>query len=194
MTDQALTPASISEVVRDKWGWFLFAGIVFIIAGIFALLAPFVASVVVTIIVAAGLIVAGVVQVFQAWSVQTWAGFIWQLIIGLVMLIGGIAIYFNPVASTFLLTIFAAAMFIAKGIFQIVLGVRLKPNDGWGWIVAAGVVAIAVGVLIYVDYPLSGLFALGVLAGISLIFTGWSYIAIAMAAKQSASGTTGSAS
>jgi uncharacterized membrane protein HdeD (DUF308 family) len=108
------------------------------------------------------------------------------LVIGLILLIGGIAIYFNPEASTFLLTLFAAALFIAKGIFQIILGFRIKPNDAWGWIVAAGVIAVLVGVLIWMDYPLSGLYALGVLAGISLIFTGWSYVAIALAGKRMA--------
>jgi uncharacterized membrane protein HdeD (DUF308 family) len=186
MTNQSMTPAGMSEVVRAKWGWFLFAGIVFIVAGLFAFLAPFVASVVVTVIVAVGLIIAGVVQIFQAWSVQSWAGFLWQLVIGLILLIGGVAIYFNPVAGTFLLTLFAAAIFIAKGIFQIILGFRIKPNDAWGWIVAAGVIAIIVGVLIWTDYPLSGIYALGVLAGISLIFTGWSYVAISLAAKRMA--------
>lgn len=186
MTDQQLTQTGITEIVRDKWGWFLFAGIVFIVAGFFAFLAPFVASVVVTVIVAVVLIVAGLVQIFQAWSIQSWAGFLWQLVIGLILLIGGIAIYFNPVASTFLLTLFAAAMFLAKGIFQIVLGFRIRPNDAWGWIVAAGVIAVIVGVLIWMDYPLSGVYALGVLAGISLVFTGWSYVALALAAKRAA--------
>jgi uncharacterized membrane protein HdeD (DUF308 family) len=184
MSEQSLVPTSMTEAVKSKWGWFLFAGIVFIVAGLFAFLAPFMASVVVTIIVAVGLVIVGVVQIFQAWTVQSWAGFLWQLVIGLILLIGGIAIYFNPVASTFLLTLFAAAMFIAKGIFQIILGFRIKPNDAWGWIVAAGIVAIIVGILIWMDYPLSGVYALGVLAGISLIFTGWSYVAIALAAKR----------
>lgn len=184
MSDQSLTAASMTEAVKAKWGWFLFAGIVFIIAGLFAFMAPFMASLVVTVIVAVGLVVVGVVQIFQAWSVQSWTGFIWQLVIGIVLLIGGLAVYFNPVASTFLLTLFVAAMFIAKGIFQIILGFRIKPNDAWGWIVAAGVIAIIVGVLIWMDYPLSGVYALGILAGISLIFTGWSYVAIALAAKR----------
>ncbi len=186
MSDQSLAATSMSEAVKSKWGWFLFAGIVFIVAGFFAFLAPFMASLVVTVIVAVGLVIVGVVQIFQAWSVQSWAGFIWQLVIGLILLIGGIAVYFNPLASTFLLTLFVAAMFIAKGIFQIILGFRIKPNDAWGWIVAAGVIAIIVGVLIWMDYPLSGVYALGVLAGISLIFTGWSYVAIALAAKRAA--------
>jgi uncharacterized membrane protein HdeD (DUF308 family) len=85
-----------------------------------------------------------------------------------------------------LLTIFAAALFIAKGVVQIILGFRIKPNDAWGWIVAAGVVAILVGIMIWIELPVSATFALGVLAGISLIFTGWSYVAIALAAKRSA--------
>lgn len=186
MTDRSLIPTGITDVVRDKWGWFLFAGIVFIVAGLFAFLAPFMTSLVVTVVVAVVLIVAGLVQIFQAGSIQSRAGFLWQLIIGLILFIGGIAIYFNPVAGTFLLTLFAAAIFLAKGLFQIVLGLRIRPNDAWGWIVAAGVVAFIVGILIWMDYPLSGVYALGVLAGISLVFTGWSYIAIALAAKRAA--------
>lgn len=186
MSNQTMTPASITDIVRDKWGWFLFLGLVFIVSGFFAFMAPFMASVLVTVVVAVALVISGVGQIFHAWSMQSWSGFLWQLVIGLILLIGGIAIYFNPVASTFALTLFAAAMFIAKGIFQIILGIRLRPNDAWGWIVAAGVIALLVGLMIFTEYPLSGTFALGILAGISLVFTGWSYVAIALAARRSA--------
>ena len=75
-------------------------------------------------------------------------------------------------------------MFVAKGVFQIVLGFRLRPHDGWGWIVASGIVALLVGVLIWAQWPMSSLYALGTLAGISLAFTGWSYVWIALAARR----------
>jgi uncharacterized membrane protein HdeD (DUF308 family) len=71
-----------------------------------------------------------------------------------------------------------------KGIFQIILGFRLRPHDGWGWIVASGVIALIVGILIYIQWPMSSGYAIGTLAGISLAFTGWSYVAIALAARR----------
>ena len=53
-------------------------------------------------------------------------------------------------------------------------------------VVGAGVIAIVAGVLIFLGWPLSGLFLLGTLAGISLIFSGWSYVMIALAARRAA--------
>ena len=112
---------SFSSTVREKWGWFLFLGIVFAIGGIFAIAMPLISSVTVTIFLAIVLVIAGLVQIFQAFSVQGWGGFLWQLVVGLVVLM---------------------------------------------------------------QYPFSGLWVPGTLAGISLIFTGWSYIALALAARR----------
>ncbi len=184
MTDHAVATVNVSEAVRSKWGWFLGLGILFILGGVCAFLSPFLASLVVTGIVAGVLAIIGLFQVIQAWGMKSWTGFLWQLVIGLVMLIGGIAIYLNPVAGAFALTLFVAASFLAKGIFQIMLGLRLRPHDAWGWIVAAGVVALLVGFMILMDFPFSGIYALGLLAGISLMFTGWSYVALALAARR----------
>ncbi|MBN9058030.1 MAG: DUF308 domain-containing protein, partial [Rhizobiales bacterium] len=88
---------SFSSTVREKWGWFLFLGIVFAIGGIFAIAMPLISSVTVTIFLAIVLVIAGLVQIFQAFSVQGWGGFLWQLVVGLVVLIGGVAIYMSPV-------------------------------------------------------------------------------------------------
>jgi uncharacterized membrane protein HdeD (DUF308 family) len=175
---------SISQTVQEKWGWFMLLGIVFLIGGFFAIAMPLVSSIAVGIFLAAVLVVAGIFQIWQAFSVQSWTGFIWQLLIGIIMLLGGIAIYMSPATGSIALTLVIAAVFIAKGVFQIVLGFRLRPHDGWGWILAAGIVALLVGVMILSQYPFSGLWVPGTLAGISLLFTGWSYIALGLAAKR----------
>lgn len=174
----------ISATVQEKWGWFFALGIVFIIGGIFAIAMPLVSSIAVSIFLAAVLVVAGVVQIWQSFGVKSWTGFIWQLIIGIVMLLGGIAIYTQPATGSFALTLIIAAVFIAKGVFQIVLSFRLRPMDGWGWILAAGIIALLAGLMIVSNFPFSGLWVPGTLAGISLIFTGWSYIALGLAAKR----------
>jgi len=178
------TYKSISQTVQEKWGWFMLLGVVFLIGGVFAIAMPLVSSIAVGIFLAAVLVVAGIFQIFQAFSVQSWTGFIWQLLIGIIMLLGGIAIYMSPATGSIALTLVIAAVFIAKGIFQIVLGFRLRPQDGWGWILTAGIIALAAGIMIVSNYPFSGLWVPGTLAGISLIFTGWSYIALGLAAKR----------
>lgn len=175
---------SITQAVRDKWMWFLVLGIVLIIGGLIAIMLPMATSIAVALIIAAVLIIGGVVEVWHAFSVQGWGGFLWQLITGLIAVVGGIAIYANPVFGALALTLVVAAVFIAQGASQLILGFRIKPHDGWGWIVAGGVISILAGLMIWSEFPFSGTWALGLLAGISITFNGWSYIAIALAAKR----------
>ena len=170
--------------VRDHWGWFLALGIVFIVGGVFAIAMPFLASVTVAIVVGWTLIIIGAVQIFQAWSIRTWGGFTWQLVIGVVFVVGGIAALVNPVAATATLTLFIGAVFLAKGIIQLVLAFRYRPHTSWAWIAVAGVLAIVVGLMIVFSWPFSALWALGTLAGISLIFSGWSYVMIALTGRK----------
>ena len=179
-----VTVQNISNAVQQKWGWFVALGVVFLIGGIFAIAMPLASSLAVGVFLAAVLVVAGVMQIWQSFSVQSWTGFLWQLIVGIVVLLGGITIYAWPASGAFALTIVIAAVFIAKGVFQIILGLRLRPHDGWGWILAAGIIAVIAGVMILSNYPFSGLWVPGTLAGISLIFTGWSYIALGLAARR----------
>jgi uncharacterized membrane protein HdeD (DUF308 family) len=183
MTDAAMALYALNEV-RKNWGWFLALGIVFIIGGVFAIAMPFVAGLVTTVIFAVVLVWIGIIQVFQAFSVKGWGGFALQLIIGLIMLLGGIAIWIDPIVGALTLTIVVAATFLAKGVFQVILGFRMRPAGGWGWILFAGLVSIAVGLIIWLGWPMSTAFALGTLAGVSLIFSGWSYVMIAMAARR----------
>ena len=98
-------------------------------------------------------------------------------------MIGGIVIYTNPLAGTFALTLVIAAVFIAQGVSQLLLGLKLKPHQGWFWVVLAGLVSLLAGIMIWMELPSSAAWALGLIAGISVMFNGWSYIAIALAAR-----------
>ncbi len=184
MTHEATFSPTITQAVRSGWGWLLALGILFIVGGILSIMAPFIATLLVTAFIGIAMAFVGVGQVIQAWSMRSWGGFIWQLLIGLVILVGGIAVWWNPFAGAITLTLFVAAVFIVKGIFQVMLAFRVRPHDGWGWIAFSGLIALIVGLMIFFDWPLSGVYALGTLAGISLIFTGWSYVMISLAARR----------
>jgi uncharacterized membrane protein HdeD (DUF308 family) len=183
MTDAAMRLNAV-ENIRQHWGWFLALGIIFIIGGVVAIWQPFAASLVVASVLAIIFAWLGIMQIIQAFSVRSWGGFAWQLIIGIILLIGGIAMWINPVVSALSLTLLVGAVFVAKGVFQIILAFRMRPHAGWGWVLTAGILAIIVGVIILAQWPVSTVYALGYLAGISLIFSGWSYVMISLAAKR----------
>jgi uncharacterized membrane protein HdeD (DUF308 family) len=184
MSNSSMMSISASDHMRSNWGWMLALGILFIVGGFFAFVSPFFASVAVAATVAIVFIILGAAQIFQAWGVRSWGGFFWQLLVGIIILVGGIAMYINPIVAAAGLTLVVGAMFIAKGVFQLLLGFRLRPMDGWGWIAISGVLALIVGLMIVFQFPASTLYALGILAGISLAFTGWSYVMIALAGRR----------
>lgn len=182
MSDAAML-GTITEIKRNS-GWFIFLGILFLIGGVFAIAMPGLAGLTFTVVVGVSLFVLGIFQVIQAWSIRSWGGFIWQLVIGIILILGGLSLYFDPFAGTLTLTIIVAAIFLAKGVMQVIMSFQMRPHAGWGWILVAGIVAILVGLIIFMGFPETAFFTLGTLAGISLIFSGWSYIMVAMAARR----------
>ena len=186
MTKMDTTAGRMGDI-RPHTGWFITIGVIFLVGGIFAIAMPLIASITVALVVGWSLIFVGVLQLVHAWGVRSWRGFIWQLVIGLIILVGGIAMLNNPIVAAVTLTLLLGVIFIAKGVVQLILGFNFRPHPAWGWIVAAGALAIIVGLMILTSWPSSAAWVLGTLAGISLIFSGWSYIMIALAARRMAS-------
>ncbi|GHB32491.1 hypothetical protein GCM10007094_21700 [Pseudovibrio japonicus] len=174
----------LTQLVRDNWVKFLVLGVLMVIGGMIVLVIPYASSIAVALVIGLVLIVVGALQLWHAMQVKEWGGFLGQSLIGIIALVGGVAIYFNPVAGTVALTLLLSAVFIAQGVAQALFSLRLRPHASWGWILASGLIAIAAGLMILLDFPASAAWALGLVAGISIMFNGWSYIAIAMAAHK----------
>ncbi len=183
MADAVQAVEDMKAKIQENWGWFLALGIALVIGGIILIAAPLATSIAVTILIAAVLFVGGLVQIYNSFKTQGTSSFLWNLITGIIAVIGGIVIYLNPLAGTFALTLVIAAIFVAQGVSQILLAYKLKPHEGWVWVLIAGIVSLAAGVMIWMDLPGSAAWALGLIAGISVLVNGWSYIAIALAAR-----------
>jgi uncharacterized membrane protein HdeD (DUF308 family) len=183
MSNSSMILSGTGEVQRHT-GWFIALGILFIIGGVLAIAMPLVASLAVAIVVGWSLIVLGIVQIVQAWSMRSWGGFAWQLIIGILFVLGGFDMAFFPLSGAITLALVLGVVFLVKGIIQLILGFRYRPHAGWGWMIAAGILAAVVGLMVLAQWPLSGAWVPGTLAGISLIFSGWSYVAVAMAVRR----------
>jgi uncharacterized membrane protein HdeD (DUF308 family) len=168
-----------SERVRARWGWFLALGILFIIGGTLALLSPLLTTLTTAIFVGAAFLVAGIFQIIHAFQMRGWDGFGWHLAMGLVSAIGGFIAVMDPLTGAVAITLVLAATFVAQGVVQIMAAFKVRPRDGWGWLALSGVLAILTGLVLAFSW-----FALGVFVAISVIFTGWAYVAIALAARR----------
>ncbi len=55
---------------------------------------------------------------------------------------------------------------------------------GWSWGVFDGVVTLVLGILLWAEWPWSGLWFLGLAVGVSLVLRGWSYVTFALVLRK----------
>lgn len=186
MTDHAQPSPrdKVTEIVRAKWLSFLVLGLLLILGGVLAIALPVISTLAVSLTVGILLGACGLVQIVQSFSAQGWQGFLWHLGIGVVQVVGGVLIYMQPFAGAIAITLLIAIVLITLGLTQAGLAWRVRPRDGWGWLMLAGVVAVAAGLVVALKLPVAGLTTPGIMVGISLLFSGTAYLAIALAARR----------
>ena len=92
-------------------------------------------------------------------------------------------ILMNPGASAVAFTLLIAFLLIFEGLFRIIAAITHRaPN--WGWTIFHGAVTLALGIMIWQRWPVSGLKVIGLFVGISLILNGWSLIMLSVAVKK----------
>jgi uncharacterized membrane protein HdeD (DUF308 family) len=173
------------SVIGRRWGWLLTLGIVQVICGALALAIPLAASLAAAIVFGAVLLVAGVFQAAHAFRVRTWKGVVLHALGALLYIAAGVLVLLFPLTGALTLTLVVGALLLADGVVRFALAFRLRPRDGWGWFLASGIASLLVGVLLLVGWPLTGLWAIGVLLGVNLIFSGVGNCALAFAFRTS---------
>lgn len=171
-------------LVRALSGKMIALGIVLIICGAVAIASPAISTMAVTLFLGLILAFGGIVKIVQSFLMKEWGGFLWQLLVGLIELGGGLLVYFNPMKGAIAITIVIALVLMAEGLAQLGLAFRMRAQRGVAWMFLSGIVTIVVGVALALRLPYDGVYAPGTLVGISLLFAGWAYIAIALAARK----------
>jgi uncharacterized membrane protein HdeD (DUF308 family) len=174
----------VTEIVRAKWLSFLILGLLLSLGGILSIALPVVSTLAVSLTVGILLAACGLVQIVQSFQSQGWRGFLWHLGVGVVQVVGGVLIYMDPFAGAIAITLLIAIVLATIGLSQIGLAWRVRPHDGWGWLMLAGIVAVAAGLVLALKLPVAGLTTPGIMVGISLLFSGTAYLAIALAARR----------
>jgi uncharacterized membrane protein HdeD (DUF308 family) len=183
MTDSARAETMLAGTrsLERRWGWLLLLGIVQVICGALALAIPVAASLAAAIVAGALLLVSGIFQLIHAFSIRPWRGAALPIIGGVLYVVAGALLLAFPVSGALTLTIVVAALLIGDGVLRIMLARTIRAMTGSGWMLAAGIASVLVGILLLIGWPLTGLFALGVLLGINLLLTGATNGALAAA-------------
>lgn len=172
------------EIARHR-GWFIFLGLLLIVAGASAIAFPILGTLAVEVWTAVAFAIAGVAQTVHAFAARTWGGFLLGLLVGLLYLAAGIVLWINPLGGAVALTVLLAAVLVVDGILRAILAFQIRPRSGWSWLLIGAIVGIILGVMIWQQLPSSALWVLGLLLGINLMFSGLAFLML-IASKQAA--------
>ena len=160
----------------------LFEGVLMLVLGVLALVFPIMASVWVATVVAVAFLVGGIVgwinNLMRAKQLSRWLTF-WRLVVSTVFVVAGVSMIQQlgagpagvvlPVAS---LSLAIGIVFLVEGAVASVVSLAHREISGWGWGLLNGLITLILGGLILSLPAASLLSVLGILVGISFLFSG----------------------
>ena len=174
--DRALVAGGMAFELAKKWWVLLLRGILLILVGLLAFVSP----VTWVIFVGVYMLFDGMSFLLSGFSDQPGGQSRWPLIIiGVLGLLAGVIILWNPALGGITLTYVIAAWAIVTGILTIISALRLREEiDNEWWLVLSGVLAIIFGILVFQNV-LAGVLTIAWVFGIFAIVVGILSIALA---------------
>jgi len=170
--------------LREYRGWFMVLGILLIALGSLAIMFAYTSTLFSVVYLGALLVVLGIFELVHAFSFHPWTRFLLHLLLGLLYVASGAYILWNPALNALTLTLLLAIFFVISGIARFMFAMLHPQIPHHGWLAFNGIVTFVLGILIWYQWPVSGLWVIGTLVGIDAIFTGWAWIMLAVAAKR----------
>jgi uncharacterized membrane protein HdeD (DUF308 family) len=164
-------------------GWVIFAGVAMLVLGTAAVIYDVTATIASVVLFGWLLALAGIMQIVHAFQVRTWSGFFLYLLDGILRATVGTLLVLYPGSGALTLTLVLSFYFIVGGLFKTIGSIVLK-FPSWGWSVVSGLVSVALGVMLAMQWPATGTWFIGFAVGLDLILYGWALLMFAAAVKK----------
>ena len=180
----SVTSTHIPIIVKRSLRWSIGLSALMIVTGVLAIVLPWAAGVVATVFFGWLFVFSGVAHLVFAWHTRGTGALLWELLVGIVYVLAGVYLLLNPIVGMVSLTLGLAIYLFAEGFLEFILGFRLRPVPGSGWLFFDGVVTVLLGVLILWTWPLNSAWVLGTLLGVSMLFSGTARLMMSLAARR----------
>ena len=158
--------------VRKAGTWVIVWGILLIVTGIVAIMQPAVAALAFELLLGWLLVFAGVVEIVYAIQERGKEGFTLKILLAILTLLLGIFLLIRPGIGIASIALLIGAFLFAHGIAAVMLAFKLKPRQGWGWVLFDGILSIVIALMIASGWPDSSIGFVGTLVGILLMYGG----------------------
>lgn len=159
-------------------------GVLLTILGVIAIATPAVAGTAVVITIGVVLLVGGIVQFVSGLRAEGWSNKLPSLILGVITTLCGLGLLGEPWIGMKFIALLLAVFFVVEGIWKIIASFSYRPASGWLLMLLSGAIALVLGLLIWQQWPVSGLWAIGILVGVDLLSTGISMVVLAATVRR----------
>lgn len=170
--------------IAANWGWFIALGAALVILGTAAISSPLYGTTAGARTFAWLMFFGGAATAVHAFGAREWSGVIFQVIIAIVYSAGGIWLLTQPASGALPLTLVLIWVLLIHGLFTVLESAEIRPAAGWVWMLVSGVSSVLIAIMLWMKFPSSALWAIGLLFGLSLVISGSSFIALALGARK----------
>jgi uncharacterized membrane protein HdeD (DUF308 family) len=174
----------VAGEVRESATWSIVLSVLMMTSGVLAISIPQVAGLAVTITIGWLLIVTGALHLGYAWRGRGVAPVIGEILLAVLYALVGIYTLGHPIAGLATLTVAVAAYLVAKGIVEGIMAFTLRALPGSGWLLFDGILTVAIAAMIASAWPVSAVWTVGVLVGVSMISSGFSRLMVSIAVRR----------
>ncbi|QOG07192.1 HdeD family acid-resistance protein [Aureimonas sp. OT7] len=174
--------------LHDHWKAYAFQGVLLLVVGFLALMAPLAATLASTLFFGWLLIIGGIIGIVAAFQARRHSGFWSSLALAVLVTILGAVIVYDPFAGAITLTWMLATYFVLSAFLEFALAkaVRSGSRGGWWALVLTGILNLVLAALLVLGLPGTAVWAVGVYLGISFIFSGVGLLFAALDARRGA--------
>jgi uncharacterized membrane protein HdeD (DUF308 family) len=182
--------SSLTKSLHPHWRLFLTEGIILLILGILAVVVPQMATIAAAVFIGWLLLASGIVGLVATFRMRNAPGFWWSLISALLGIVAGIVLLLWPLPGAASLTLILSIFLVIEGITSILFALEHKRelSGRWGAMLFSGIVDLVLAGIIFEGFPGTAAWAIGLLIGVNLVFGGAALIAMALHARDAATG------
>ncbi len=171
--------------VKGYWAWMLAVGVFFVALGIAGLLMLPLVATLTAVLFGALAIAAGVFQLINGLKhTSGWVSKLANIILALIYIVFGVLTFYDPMLGVAAITFALAVSLMAMGVLRAWIAWQNRDAlPSWGWWFASGVASLILGALLAVAWPAASPFFLGLYVSLDLLFSGATFVALALAAR-----------
>jgi uncharacterized membrane protein HdeD (DUF308 family) len=160
------------EVLRSKRWLFYLIGGGLILLGVAAILLLYLGAVLLQVSIGIIFLIGGLIFAVHYFSSRREEGWLGSGMVSLAFFLAGLALLIWPRAGLNIVLLVLGILFPLEGLFELYQSWKLRGYWSWGWGIVSGLVSLALGVIVWINWGSLTSWLIGVIVGIDFIVSG----------------------